>query len=563
MTWRRNDDRATIAAVCALIVAVIAAGGAAAMRAAKQQNGPGGGLTRAVLTDKEAFLLGPPELIAGSEAGKIFPSPDGRYVLVSRTRAQDGLPVRITAADLAQDTPPASPPETSVILWDSQTRKASVVWKAGGGALAGQFTMGVLPQAAWLPGTTNVLLTVGTMRGTAGTSEPAAERASLLLFSAATGATRTLLTMNSNPSSREAEPEGFYFQVSRTQPVAAVMGARTGDDGAAIPTVRALRRNGTLGPVVRVPERTFLNGFSRDGTQIYFATFGAYDKETKKRNPTTYSALSVNGTSGTLTPLDKQPQVVAVQGDESEEAVPAPGAGEDAPPIRLVAAPATLTRAQSRQNVRPVWLERADEPAATPPVPAAVTNKPAPAKTTPALLLAAADLEPPRALVTADCDDAPLTTGQTFQQTRSRWPNGTPVLSVNGALLLPDASAVLYRAGGVLYAVPILRMDKAVFLEARRRAQRITIISNAKQLGLGLMMYTQDYDEMYPSGEGINDKVNPYVKNESLFQNFVYTFGGGPMAGIDQPATTIIGYVTGPGGRANIFADGHVKWQDE
>lgn len=559
MIWRRSDNKATVAAVCALAVA---AGGAAAMRAAKQQGGPGGGLARAVLTDKEAFLLGPPELIAGSEAGKVFPSPDGRYVLAVRTR-HDGLPTRITAADLDQNALAASPPETSVILWDSQTRKSSIIWKAGGGSLAGQFTMGTLQQAVWLPSTTNALLTVSTMRGTAGTSDPAANRTSLLLYSAATGTTRNLLTSpNGARNPLQAIPGDISIIASRTQPVASIGGGIINAQGTVTSVVRVLRRNGTLGPVVELPKSTYLAGFSRDGTQVYFETEGAYDKATKKRAPSTYFALSVNGTSGALVPLDKQPQVVAVQGDEYNASPASPSDG-DALPVRLAAAPATLTRAQSRQNVRPVWLERTDEPAATPPVPAAVTNKPAPAKTTPALLLAAADSEPLRALVTADCDDAPLTTGQTFQQARSRWPNGTPVLSVNGALLLPDASAILYRASGALYAVPILRMDKATFLEARRRAQRLVVISNARQLGTGLMMYTQDYDEVIPSGENINDKITPYVRNDSLFQNFTYTFGGGPMAAIDQPAITIIGYVTGPGGRANIFADGHVKWQDE
>jgi hypothetical protein len=43
----------------------------------------------------------------------------------------------------------------------------------------------------------------------------------------------------------------------------------------------------------------------------------------------------------------------------------------------------------------------------------------------------------------------------------------------------------------------------------------------------------------------------------------VYTFGGGSLASIDAPAETIIGYVTGPGGRAAIYADGHVKWQND
>jgi len=37
-----------------------------------------------------------------------------------------------------------------------------------------------------------------------------------------------------------------------------------------------------------------------------------------------------------------------------------------------------------------------------------------------------------------------------------------------------------------------------VFAQARESARKATCISNTKQLGLGTMMYVQDYDEMYP-----------------------------------------------------------------
>ena len=38
-----------------------------------------------------------------------------------------------------------------------------------------------------------------------------------------------------------------------------------------------------------------------------------------------------------------------------------------------------------------------------------------------------------------------------------------------------------------------------VFARAREKARAISCISNMKQIGLGLMMYAQDYDEMYPA----------------------------------------------------------------
>src|SRR5438034_2820234 len=37
-----------------------------------------------------------------------------------------------------------------------------------------------------------------------------------------------------------------------------------------------------------------------------------------------------------------------------------------------------------------------------------------------------------------------------------------------------------------------------VFAQARESARKASCLSNTKQLGLATMMYTQDYDEMYP-----------------------------------------------------------------
>jgi len=74
-----------------------------------------------------------------------------------------------------------------------------------------------------------------------------------------------------------------------------------------------------------------------------------------------------------------------------------------------------------------------------------------------------------------------------------------------------------------------------VFARARENARRASCMSNLKQVGLGVMMYTQDYDEHYPSvnwsGTGsyrfpngnISSanpwylKIYPYVKSIQVF----------------------------------------------
>ena len=62
-----------------------------------------------------------------------------------------------------------------------------------------------------------------------------------------------------------------------------------------------------------------------------------------------------------------------------------------------------------------------------------------------------------------------------------------------------------------------------VFARARENARRASCLSNLKQIGLGVMMYVQDYDETYPqyynyaiSASWI-DTIQPYVKSTQVF----------------------------------------------
>jgi len=178
---------------------------------------------------------------------------------------------------------------------------------------------------------------------------------------------------------------------------------------------------------------------------------------------------------------------------------------ERIPALRLTRSQARLSQEKTAQSVRPLWLE----------------------STTAS--------EEPRVLISAD----------------AKW-----------GRLSPREDAVLYVADGAAWVVPLVTLPKAVLLEARENARRAVTISNAKQLGTGLMMYAQDYDETLPGADqDIRSVLMPYVQSEQLFEGFVYTHGGGALAEIEAPAETVLGHIPGPGGRAVLYADGHVKWQ--
>src|SRR5438132_8381844 len=75
-----------------------------------------------------------------------------------------------------------------------------------------------------------------------------------------------------------------------------------------------------------------------------------------------------------------------------------------------------------------------------------------------------------------------------------------------------------------------------VFAQAREKARQASCLSNLKQIGLGVMMYAQDYDEAYPSaslqgdkngvtsweaagsGRNIKELILPYTKNLDIWQ---------------------------------------------
>jgi prepilin-type N-terminal cleavage/methylation domain-containing protein/prepilin-type processing-associated H-X9-DG protein len=65
-----------------------------------------------------------------------------------------------------------------------------------------------------------------------------------------------------------------------------------------------------------------------------------------------------------------------------------------------------------------------------------------------------------------------------------------------------------------------------VFARARENARRASCQSNLKQIGLGVLQYTQDYDEKYPIRDhggsnartGIWVNLQPYIKSEQIYQ---------------------------------------------
>jgi hypothetical protein len=127
--------------------------------------------------------------------------------------------------------------------------------------------------------------------------------------------------------------------------------------------------------------------------------------------------------------------------------------------------------------------------------------------------------------------------------------------------LSPSLSGIAYESGGILAVRAILQMPKRAFTEALMAAERERLTHNGKQVALAALMYSADFDDvMAPKGLDLSDLLGPYAKDKGIFDGFVYTYPGGSLSDIKNPATTEMGYIAGPGGRAVVYADGHVKW---
>jgi prepilin-type processing-associated H-X9-DG protein len=125
--------------------------------------------------------------------------------------------------------------------------------------------------------------------------------------------------------------------------------------------------------------------------------------------------------------------------------------------------------------------------------------------------------------------------------------------------IAPTYDAVFYEEGGIAKIrtwTPLTDEQKKSLMDAIKA----DAISAAKQVALGLLMFSTDNDDVLPGSGGL-DSLLPYLKDSSLLDGFNYT----PPANLNSsqwtsPSETVVGTVLGPGGSAVAYGDGHVKW---
>jgi prepilin-type processing-associated H-X9-DG protein len=161
---------------------------------------------------------------------------------------------------------------------------------------------------------------------------------------------------------------------------------------------------------------------------------------------------------------------------------------------------------------------------------------------------------------------------------------------------MPIWAWVLIGCAGVpLIMLPILAaLLFPVFAQAREKARQTACASNEKQIALGMIMYAQDYDGLFPLRDQWQTGLTPYVPADNAFKcpaarewtTTAYAYNAKLNAAkteaIALPESLVLLFETAqdkenangsvdillkPGrhnkGNNFAYADGHVKWSDD
>ncbi len=140
---------------------------------------------------------------------------------------------------------------------------------------------------------------------------------------------------------------------------------------------------------------------------------------------------------------------------------------------------------------------------------------------------------------------------------------GPVVLDVDPGVFAVSSTGkyVVYGKRGGVYVCSFETPDIKWLQDRVRRKVQNKAMSQAKQVTLAMLMYSSDYDDLLPRASDWQDTVYPYVKNRDLFNGFVFSMDGQDISKVNEPASTMLGTVDTPYGRAVAYLDGHVKWE--
>src|SRR5579862_1776864 len=167
-----------------------------------------------------------------------------------------------------------------------------------------------------------------------------------------------------------------------------------------------------------------------------------------------------------------------------------------------------------------------------------------------------------------DGDNATVTGTTTIDERKGKPPDKMPEVATlvreSGAWLIVGQQA---RGGqDVVEIFAYLMAHPEMMQKARAGAKTTVCLSNAKQLALGVLMYTNDNNDKFPKkADGVHTDIYPYTKNRKLWfcpnhpDMVAFTFNakllGRTTTSVAKPAETVMIY-QGKQGKLEYEADG-------
>lgn len=465
-------------------------------------------LERAVLTGDEAYIVLPAEPVSGPATHRAFwPSPDGNFLLVSRFK-EFSPDSALFGQEIPSGTYYLPKGERTLTVWDVEKRQATALWRGE----TNEKQWAVAAPHGFFHQSTIAVAAMATGVQTSDTSVFDRKQNTLIAIDAKRGTTRTLGSASPQanllfcpiaPKLAVVEPNGFVQIIHAS----GVKGRSFGPD-----VVQS-----EPSPVQSFSE-LFWVGWRDERTLVGERQAAPANIPTDSGSPRTPSTFLLNTETGVI---------------REEKTVPECGIGP--PPIRFSLPLQTefgtaQLRSDSQQGpkLRPLWL----------------TGK---GKNSEGRVL----LAPHAQLPLASPASFPFPFGPAHP------------------IFLPKA--VLFESQGILFAAPLVRMNREEFVTAKAQAyQRLTVF-RAGQISVGLQGYAQQYNgQLPPPGSDVNvlarfinsstDSVD-FLETGQFALTLSYTQSN--LSDYKNPYTDVLGYLTGPSGRAVIYVSGRVSWESK
>jgi hypothetical protein len=414
----------------------------------------------------------------------------------------DRVELTVTAADLNPAAGSAQPPPgvLSLVLWDRRSRKSTDIWKAS-------LKDTVIERIDWIPQTSLALIQV---RQSVPIPPVKADESGRTAGNPTRTAIRQTLSRLSATTGRveilkqteSIDKSTLDFVVSPAMPLAVLVESRRpgGEDGPPGDrvTLTLLDRNGQPKGTVPLPETSLYRGIRWSEAGLPLIRIEDAQDEAQK----------TAGDQPITRWLALDPRTAELRPLDQPPALMKEKPVEPAtsPTIRLKPARIDVREGDTSLDLGLLWLESKDP------------------------------VGGPKALVCGDCSEGKVLAG---------------------------GDLVVYQSQGAAWVVPLLRMDKAAITTAYQKAKIAVVINRAKQIGLALAMHAQDWDQALPGPDEVS-KLLPYLPPQDVFDflsGLNYTYPGGKLPADVHPAQVELGWYNGPGGRALIYADGHVVWK--